>query len=476
MPQIPITNGFYQSESLPLSNQRCVNLFPVIPQEPSLSEGSLFGTAGIEYLTSTGLVQQKNRGSWVKNGIPYFVNGSTLYSLDRSVDGDGIITFSTTALGTIEGKGRVSLANSPTQLMILVPGGKGYIYNEDAGTPFQEITDSDFRANGDPLFVVYFDTSFVCTTDEDKVIVSDVNDGLSWDALIFGSVESDPDSVVAPIIVNNQLYITGTVTTEGFSKIGGSGFPYQRNNVFLDKGCSAPFSLIKTNQTFFMLGKGKDEDTSIWQFNGNDYIRKSTDAIDALLNKASDTEILEAFAMYYAQNGRFFISFTVAGNTFVFDLASEKWHERASKIDNEECAWRVASIVTAYGLTIVGDCVDGRIGYLEQSLYSEYEENMDSFFTIQPFFNLDGISLPYLCMTMESGVGNDADPDPQVGFSKSSDGITFPPTSRLRSVGKKGEFRLRQVWRRNGNVDKMTVLKFSMSAKTKKVFIRLDTL
>ena len=191
--QLPMTNGFYVSRSLPTSAQECVNMYVHVNQRGGLSERSLWGTPGINQLTTTGVAQQINRGAHEKNGIPYFVNGNTLYSLDRTVDSNNNEIFSTTALGTIEGSGFVSMADNGSQLCILVPGGKGYIYNEDAGTPFQEITDPDFTANGNPQYVVFIDSYFLFTTDSKKFIISNANDGLSYTATDFGTAETDPD-------------------------------------------------------------------------------------------------------------------------------------------------------------------------------------------------------------------------------------------------------------------------------------------
>lgn len=484
MGQIPIANGFYQYESLPVSNQRCVNLYPVTPVVPALTDALLLGTPGLTELATTGESTEINRGAWRKNGIPYFVNGTKLYSLSKTTV-DGVVTFSTTSLGTVEGTGRVSMANNTTELMILVPGGKGYIYNEDAGTPFTEITDADFRANGDPMYVVQVDSYFVCTTDENKVICSNLNQGGVWDALDFGSAEFNPDNTVAPVVVNNQLYITGEITTEENRNVGGAGFPFERTNVFLDKGCIAPFSIVKANQTFYMIGKGENEAPSIWQFAGTQFNRKSTDAIDTLLQSATETELAEAFGMYYSRKGEFFLIFTFGNTTIAFDLVSEKWHERETYLDSgtstwrsptgilEQYRWRVNSLVTAYNRLLVGDMFDGRIGELTADDYSEYGEHIHSYFTLQPFFSEDGVALPSLEMTMESGVGNDLTPDPVVSMAKSVDGKVFG-SPRLRSMGKKGETTRRIVWRRNGRVNRMLVLKFACSDFVKKVFIRLD--
>jgi hypothetical protein len=114
-----------------------------------LSQETLFGTEGIVQLDTSGQIENINRGAHEMAGKPYFVNGTRLYRLDESGD-DYTLTF----INDIEGTARVSMADNGTQLMILVPNGKGYIYNHVTDT-FAEITDSDFTANGNPQFVVF---------------------------------------------------------------------------------------------------------------------------------------------------------------------------------------------------------------------------------------------------------------------------------------------------------------------------------
>ncbi len=473
MGQLPITNGFYISDSLPISHQQCTNFFPSTVQTQGLAPEVLLGIPGLIQLATSGTVAEENRGSWVKNGVPYFVNGSKLYVLNRAVDAAGVETFTLGELGTIAGTGRVWMSSNDTQLLILVPGGKGYIYNENAGTPFLEITDADFTANGNPLTVRFVDGYFLLTTDEKKVIVSALNNGMLYDALDFASAESDPDEIVASVVAGNQVYVLGSITTEGFQNIGGSGFPFQRNNVFLDKGCVAPFAIVNTNQTFIMIGAGKDESPAIWRFTGNNYRKISTVAIDKLLAEASDTELAEAFAWYYATKGAFFAGFNFSGRTVVFDLATEKWHERKSTVLDTQDAWRVSSLVSAYGRTLVGDRVDGRIGSLESDVYTEYDEEIIRVFTTQPFADREGFMIPVLELTMEAGVGNAAVPDPEVSLAISTDAKTFS-MERTRKIGKLGVYKQRTIWNRNGRIPRYGVLLFRLSDPVKAVVIKLE--
>jgi hypothetical protein len=472
---VPIANGFYESESLPISAQECVNLYPNIVQTTGLNQETLLGSAGIRQIATTGEIQQTNRGAHVKNGIPYFVNGDSLYRLNRTINPDGSESFSTTVLGTISGIGRVSMADNGIQLMILVPGGDGYIYDESAGTPFQQITDPDFTASGNPQYVVFIDSYFACSTDSKKWIISAINDGLNWDALDFASAESDPDIIVAPVVFRNQIFITGSETTEAFQNLpNGAGFPFVRSNIFLDKGCFAPFTLIAVNSTFMMIGGGINESPAMWQFVGSTFQKISTTAIDAVLADFTDTQIQEAFSYAYAQDGAYFVGFTVGDRTFELNTITNRWNERKSFVNDEELRWRVNSLVTAYGRVLVGDSVDGRIGELDRDIYMEYGERIRRPFSTQPFSNRGNqVRVPMIELTFESGVGNSDEPDPQVSMDISDDGKTFK-YKRTRSMGKIGEYNRRAIWYKNGSFSRFRVFRWEISDPVKVVIVKAE--
>ena len=173
---LPLANGFYVSDSLPISAQECTNFYPNIVQAPALNQETLLGTPGLEQVATTAveLDARVNRGAHTMNGVPYFVNGGFLFKLTESSG-----TYTATSLGAITGTSRVSMADNGTQLLILVPGSDGYIYNHTTNT-FAQITDSDFTANGNPQQVVFIDGYFCLTTDTKKFIVSYINDGLNY--------------------------------------------------------------------------------------------------------------------------------------------------------------------------------------------------------------------------------------------------------------------------------------------------------
>jgi len=469
---LPIANGFYLSDSLPISAQECVNWYPNIVQAPALSQETLLGTPGSELLATTGVMKQENRGAWLLNGVPYFVNGDSLYRLESD-----LVTMTT--IGTITGTGRVWMADNGTQLMILVPDttSAGYIFTTSPDA-LVTITDVDFKANGEPQAVRFIDGYFAVTTDSKKWTVSNLNDGTSWLATDFSSAESDPDDIVAPVVFRNQLFIGGSETIEAFQNIGGADFPFQRTGLFIDKGIKAPFSVINSNDTFMFIGGGKNESPAIWALAGNSVAKVSTTAIDSILQRFTEAEIKEAFAYSYAQKGAYFVAFSLPTTTLVFDTITNRWHERKSQVIDglnrtKTIRSRVNSLVSAYGKVLVGDSQDGRIGSLDPDIYSEYGGSIVRRVATQPFQNnMKPITVPSLELTMEAGVGNSEVTDPKIRLDRSLDGKTFKD-DRTRSIGKAGQYGRRTIWRRNGRASRFEIFRFTLSDSIKPVIIQL---
>jgi len=478
MPSQPLLlDGFYESETLALSSQECVNWYRSIAvSQGDISPISLKGCAGITQIQTTGTTNQVNRGMHVKAGLPYFLNGETLIRVDRSIDEFGAETFTNVTIGTIPGDTRVSMADNGKELMVLVPGGKGYIIDETSGTPFIEITDAGFTANGAPQIVVFIDSFFVVSTDSKKFIRSDANQGTSWSSLNVFTAESDPDDIVGLQVYNNKLYVLGSEVTEEFFNDAGV---FRRTGLFIDKGCFAPFSTIATNKSFTWIGGGTNESPAIWTLAGNTPLKISTTAIDSALQDFSDAEINAAFAYSYAQNGAYFVGFSLPTRTFEFNTITLKWNERKSQIINtkgltETVRWRVNSLGTAYNRVLVGDSQDGRIGSVEDDERAEYGAEILRSCVTQPLTNFgDALSISMLEPTFKSGVGTIETPDPQIRFSSSEDLLSFNDET-TRSLGGIGERNTRTIWNRQGRFSRYALLKFTMSDKVESEFIKLE--
>lgn len=477
---LPIAGGFYVSDSLPISAQECINMYPNIVQAPALNQETLFGTPGMTQLATSGTVGHTNRGAHVMNGIAYFVNNTNLYRLTRTTV-SGVDSFAMDNLGAIPGDGPVSMADNGTQLLIMAPGGLGSLWVETTSTftPDIEAVASNFTANGAPQIVVFIDGFFLLTTDTKKFIISALNDGLTYNALDFGTAESDPDTIVAPVVYKNQLFILGSETAEGFQNIGGADFPFQRTGLFLDKGCFAPFSIVAANQTFMFIGGGPDESPAVWALSGNNFVKVSNTAVDTALDNLTDDEVSNIVGWQYAQKGAYFVGFNLPDQSLVYDTISQRWHQRRSVVDDDRGSpvmtrWRVNSLVSAYGRIIVGDSKDGRIGELSDDVFTEYGRNITRIVSTQPFQNnMNAFFVPKLELTVEAGVGDANTPNPVIGLEISRDGGKTFSDMKFKPIGKVGEYRNRTIWRRNGRMSRMAMFRFTMTDPVKPVIIQL---
>lgn len=467
---LPIANGFYQSGSLPVSAQNCVNAYPVVEQGPSTNQETLRGTPGLVQVADNGA--NPCRGSHLLADEPYFVIGDTLYKLNS----DETVT---AISGTITGTGPVVMAENGTQLCIVVPGTGGYIYTTSGG--LTAITDPDFSAQGAPTSVRFVDGYFVFTTADSKIINSNVNDGTVYDALDFGSAESTPDDVVGLEIFFNQLFVGGSRTTEGFTNTGGDAFPFTRSNLFLSQGFVSQFSVQVARNRFLFIGRGTNEQPAVWEMVGNSTEQVSTYPIDQLIGGLTPAQLAAITSWSYSQGGHYFVGWNLPGTTIVYDLTTGRWHERQSRIPDAETAntytiqnWRCRDPIAAYGKIYAGDSESGKIVRVDLDAYTELGTEILREFTTQPFQNnMDPLFVASLELSVESGVGNEGATDPLIVLSRSRDGGRTFPYRRPRPIGKQGEYHRRTIWRRMGRADTTDVYRFEIADPVKFVGIQL---
>ena len=496
---IPIANGFYVSDSAPISAQRCVNWYPNVPQTETITTANLFNTPGLNEILSVSNIKSC-RGAHVMNDIPYFVIGQNLYRLNRTFDADNNEVFSTDDLGTIEGVERVTMADNGTQMCICAApdastAGKSYIFTDDPDT-LTEITDADFDGPADS--VEYIDGYFnFVKSDGKKFFQSQINDGLNYDALDFSTANADPDKIRAQAVHKNQLYIFGSETIEIFRNTGRSPAPFVRiQGAIVQLGIFAPQSIQNFAGVLMFIGGSDNESPAVWAVSGASKSKISTTAIDNELSKLTDSELDDVFSWVYAESGAYFYAFSTPTTTYVYDQINQRWHERQSMVDNDLTRYRVSHMTTAYGRVLVGDTEDGRIGELVEGTYTEYDELVRRFTTTRPFDNGgDPVFVAMIEAVCEAGVGLTSDMtftngttsqgvpieiqagfDPQITLAWSDqdgrDG-TFVGW-RSRSLGKKGEYKRRQQWRKVGRFPRSRVLLFEIAAPVKATLVKAE--
>ena len=476
MPRVPlpIPLGFYQSESQPLSSQRCINWIPTVPEGEALNNRALIQPSGITQFVDTGL--GICRGAWVMKKIPYFVMGNTLISLSEI----GTVT----THGTITGNVRVSMADNGTFLVVVVPGGDAYGFSNATNT-LTQVTDPDFQISDSVTFYRGF---FVFTTTDGKqLFVSNLNQPLTFDALDFGSAEGDPDRIITQVVDHDELSIIGAKTTEVFRNIGGTGFPLQIiTGAFTQKGAHTKYGVVKFDNTYMFVGGGENEMTAIWrQSSSSSAIKVSTDAIDNAIQKFTEDEIANAFTMTFSKKGQFFAIFSfnstrIPGKTFVYNGTASAlagisvWFEFQTGVT--DAPWRVNAIVKAYGKLLCGDAIDGRIGELVSDVYTEYDNTIFRQAALKPMTQ-DGIKIfaGELEADFEAGTGLTfgQGSNPVVIMDFSDDGGRTFSNEFKRFMGKIGEYGHETVWNRQGRFPNARTIRFTVTDPVKANLIRI---
>lgn len=483
--EVSIANGIGESRSLPFSDQRCIGWYPSYAENDALSQAAIFGTPGTELLAATPTSVEFSRGAEVIGGIPYFVNGTTLYRLDRSFNVQQQEVFDVVAIGTVPGSGFVSMSENGTQICIVVPGVSGFIYNVVTEV-FEQITDAGFTANGKSEQVVFVDGYFVHHAGK-NIFHSEINDGLEYNSLDVGSAQADPDDIVALIVYKNQLMALGRETVEVFANVAKFPFAFQRiPGYFIPEGCFAAFTPIQFNGQFAFLGGQTREKAQVLWGSGQSFRRISTTAIEQKIQKATDTEISRAFTWSYSEDGAVFLGLVVNDDCFVYDANASQlagkniWHERRStRVEqaNKQVRWRVNAMVQAYGRIIVGDEFSGNFGSISLDNNEEYGNFIKRTLSTKPLTNQgENLFIDEVELTMESGVTTDTDNVIKLSWSDDNQVYADPLPA---DIGETGNYTLRQYWRRLGHSPRFRTFEISYSGRDKstllKMEIKLDT-
>jgi hypothetical protein len=354
----PILGSAYVARSINAADNRMVNLFPEIVPEGGKEAAFLNRAPGLTLLATVGT--GPIRGLWTFNGVGYVVSGLSLYSINSS--------YTATFLGTVSGTGPVSMADNGTQLFIAC-NGPSYIYNSLTNV-FVQITDPDFPG---ALTVGYLDGYFVfIQPNTQKLWVTALLEGTSVDPLDFASAEGSPDNLVSMIVDHREVWLYGTNSVEVWYDAGNADFPLQRiQGAYNEIGCAATFSVAKLDNGLFWLGADARGQGIVYRANGYTGQRISTHAIEYAI--AQYPVISDAIAYTYQQEGHAFyvLTFPSANATWVYDVSTQAWHERAAFSNGQFLRHRSNCQMAFNSKIVVGDFANGNLYAFDLDVYAD---------------------------------------------------------------------------------------------------------
>lgn len=381
----------------------------------------------------------------------YAVIGSSLYSVVTSPNP------TPTLLGTLSSSvGPVSMQDNGTSLLI-VDGPNGYTVVLATGV-FAVIADPGFQGSARVAFV---DGFFALNRPDTAQFYISGLYATTWDPLDFATKEAWPDKLVATWANNRELWLMGQYTTEIwhnqplFDSAGNFEFQFQRlGNAFMQHGCAAPFSLAKIGETFAWVGTDERGAASIWIANGYAPQKISTTALDYALSTYST--VSDAIAFSYRQGGHEFyqVTFPIADKTWVYDLSTGQWHERASMDSFGDLhRHRANCFVEFQGLLLVGDYQNGQIYEYDADTYTDDGAAIPRIRRCPHIINgRNRVIHSRVQVMFQPGVGlqTGQGSNPQASLRWSNDGGSTWGNEHWTSIGSVGNYVARAEWVRMG--------------------------
>lgn len=445
----PILGSAYVARSVNAADARMVNLFPEVNAEAGKEPGFLQRAPGLRLLTTVGAGPV--RGLWSMGDYLYVVSRDKFYKVASDL--------TVTLIGTVSGtSGPVSMADNGTQIFIAC-NGPSYIYNANT-LAFGQITDPDFTGAGS---VAYLDGYFVYNEpNSQKIWVTQLLDGTSIDPLDFASAEGSPDGVVGLIVDHREVWVYGTNSVEVWYNSGAADFPLARiQGAFNEIGCASAASIAKLDNGLFWLGKDARGQGMVYRANGYTGQRISTHAIEWQIQQYDD--ISDALAYTYQQDGHSFyvLTFPSANQTWVYDVATQAWHERAGWSNGQFTRHRSNCQAMFNGENVVGDYVNGGIYAFDLDVYADdtapqkWLRSWRALPTGQN--NLKRTAHHSLQIDMEVGTGLNSGQgsDPQVMLRWSDDGGHTWSNEHWASMGRIGQYYEHVIYRRLGMTMKL---------------------
>lgn len=427
-------------------SQRALNCYLEMDNASPRAPVALYGTPGMvkKFTLPTGPV----RAGWKEGGFSWWVAGNTVYRVDNG--------FAIVVVGTIDSaSGEVGLCSNGQQILI-VDGIGGCIVSVSTST-LARIDSAGFPAG--VTHATYQDGYFVVTGkpgSQSFWINQTPYEGTVWDALDFASAEGSPDNTVGIISDHRELWLFGELSAEVWVNTGSTDFPFQRSgNTFIEHGCAAAGTIAKADNTVFWLGADDKGSGIVWRANGYTPLRISTHAVEKAL---AGYVINDATAFTYQQEGHIFyvLTFPSSGKTWVYDAATQQWHERAwrNPATGALTRWRANGGVFAHGLHLVGDFENGNVYALDLDAYTDDGDPILRLRTTSASEGLQNrLFYASLQIDMETGVGQSTGQGaaPLLMLRYSNDGGHTWSNEKTATAGKVGEYGARAKFNRLGS-------------------------
>jgi hypothetical protein len=418
------------------------------------------------------------RGLWANETTAFAVGGGILYQIFPYPKPP-------VALGNVgNGTNPVTIASNSFQLCIasagllytaasLVPGSVEQVFFSTQNV------DGSFSPTAEPVraaTVTFQDQYFIAGIQNSKqVAISQLApDGGIWDAADVADKEGYSDNINIAWVDKpggEYLWLFGAETTEIWADTG-SLFPFQRvSGMVFPIGADSAWSVAGAEGVRFWLWRGV-----VYMASGFQPSRCSDYGVEEAIKTYSlfDQQNCEGFAWIDGGHIFYALSFPEANATWVFDMATQSWHERlycakstTSPVNATFSRYRPRVYAYAFGQHLVGDYENGNIYQLDPTYL--YDAGLTNTTPAQPGIPLIRERIaPYLTENMNNTRFNrfTLDADTGIGLPVAVGNPGQQPNFYMRyskdrgktwsrylqsSAGKVGETQRRVFWKQLGS-------------------------
>lgn len=442
--RFPFCGASYSSQSPFVDHQRTVNFVPeVVESGTGTGRVVLYPTPG--FSTFANLATTPIRGMLSSNGRLFVVAGTTFYEV---LSNGTSYAYGTVANDTLPAT--ISSNGDAGHQLWITSGGSGYIFDLLTNAFSAAVrTDANFGAFLDGYFIS-LDTS------ESKFYISALENGLTWDETDVAQRSTTPDRWVSMAVSHGRIYLFGRQRTDIWYNSGASPFPFvpDQSAGAIEIGIAAAHSATILDNTIFFLGESEQGSGIVWRFDGYTPVRISNHAVEYAIQ--GYTTISDAVAFAYQDSGHayYVLSFPTAGATWVYDCATNLWHERAHWNQEAETwsVWAPRFHAYAFGKHLVGDGASEKLWEMSRAYHTDADGTPIRRMRQAPHLINDHRYLFFHSaeLLLEPGIGTVSIVEPQVGLQWSDDSGHTWSAIRWVSAGVAGAYKTRVIWRRLG--------------------------
>jgi hypothetical protein len=301
--------------------------------------------------------------------------------------------------------------------------------------------------------VAFINNRFIFTRpDSQQYEWTAIDNATSVDALDFASSESQPDNIVAHLVLQDQVMFLGELTTEFHFQTVSADLPFERaSGETFSVGCAAAFSAQALDNGAYWIGKDRNGSGIVYMLDGRRPKRISTQAVEQSIQSSTDLSAARAFCLQ--RDGLTFYCITAPGltQTWCYEVASGAWHERCD-LDSfgQYEAHRGTSHLYAFGMHLLGSD-DGKLYEMDADTFTNDGDVLVRERT-SPHEAAPGRAYLFFKRFFLDATTGDAPQgvDPQVEYSWSHDSGATWSNPLIKSLGKVGERFARIYWPRLG--------------------------